>query len=486
MLNRDFCRIIALTLLLLPLAVRAEVPDDRPNIVFIMADDLGYGHLGCYGQEIIQTPNIDRLAGEGMRFTQAYAGCSVCAPSRNSLMTGQHTGHVSVRGNGGGVSLQPNDTTVAQLLKKAGYQCALFGKWGLGEQGTPGIPMNKGFDEFFGYLHQLHAQFYYPAFLWHNQEKVYFPENAAMKRGTYAPDLILQQALNFVRDNRNRLFFLYLPVTLPHHEFIAPDETLDMYRGKFEEFPIAHWRDGYALPAEPRATFAAMVTHLDKEVGRLLTLLDELALNDHTIVFFVSDNGAAHGPLENAEFFKANGELRGYKGSLYEGGIRVPMIVRWPGHIKAKTESDFVTYFPDILPTLSELAQISAPLPQNIDGISIVSILLDRGKQVSRPYLYWEDGEYERTPPYQLIRDSFMQAVRMGKWKAVKNSPADPLELYNLDLDEQEKTDLAATHTDIVNQIRTLMDQSHRDAPPQLDMTHQQAAKLYIPRESSP
>jgi len=469
--------------LLLPLSVAAGNPDGRPNIVLIIADDLGYGHLGCYGQEIIQTPNIDRLAGEGMRFTQAYAGCSVCAPSRNTLMTGQHTGHVSVRGNGGGVSLQPNDTTVVQLLKNTGYQCALFGKWGLGEYGTPGVPLNKGFDEFFGYLHQLHAQFYYPEFLWHNREKVYFPENTGMKRITYAPDLILQKALNFIKINRNRLFFLYLPVTLPHHEFIAPEETLDMYRGKFEEFPIAHWRDGYALPAEPRATFAAMVTHLDKEVGRLVTLLDELDLKDKTVVFFVSDNGAAHGPLENAAFFRANAELRGFKGSLYEGGIRIPMIVRWPGHIKADTESALVTYFPDFLPTLTEFAQVSMPLPEGIDGNSIVPTLLGRGEQVRHPYLYWEDGEYERIPPYQLIRDSFMQAVRMRNWKGVKNSPADRIELYNLDLDIEEKTDLSDAHPDIVEQISRLMDSSHRDAPPQLDMTRQEAAGLYIPSE---
>ncbi len=416
-----------------------------------------------------------------MRFNQAYSGCSVCAPSRNTLMTGQHSGHISVRGNGGGVSLLENDITIAQILKKAGYKTGLFGKWGLGEEGTVGIPNNKGYDQFFGYLHQLHAQFYYPEFLWKNQEKIYFPENNNMKRGTYSPDLILRKSFEFIKENKNAPFFLYLPVAIPHHEFIAPDETLVLYSGRFEEFPIPHWRDGYALPREPRATFAAMVTHMDKGIGELMALLNDLQLDKNTIVFFVSDNGAAHGPLENAEFFKANGLLRDYKGSLYEGGIRVPMIVRWPGKIQRNSTTDLITYFPDIMPTLADLAEASSYVPENIDGLSILPTLLNQGKQVKHELLYWEDTEYHRTQPFGPIKETSITAVRMGKWKGVRNSPNSPIELYNLDTDIGEKDDLAGKFPEIVDKISKIMAMEHKDAPPQVDMPHDEAAKLYIP-----
>ncbi len=481
--STNFIRIVTFLLITIFLIVinSCSNNDHKPNIIFIMSDDLGYGHLGCYGQKIIQTPNIDRLAKEGMLFTQAYSGCSVCAPSRNSLMTGQHSGHISVRGNGGGVSLQDKDITIAQVLKKAGYKTGLFGKWGLGEEGTAGIPNKKGFDQFFGYLHQLHAQFYYPEFLWHNQEKIYFPENKGMKRVTYSPDLILNKAFEFIHQNKNQPFFLYLPVAIPHHEFIVPDETLDMYRGKFKEFPIPHWRDGYALPKEPRATFAAMVTHMDKGIGELIILLRDLKIYKNTIIFFVSDNGAAHGPLENAEFFKANGDLRDYKGSLYEGGIRVPMIVSWPGKVLANSETDLITYFPDIMPTLAELASASASLPAKIDGISIVPTLLNKDTQNKHIACYWEDADYYRSSPFGPISVSFMQAVRMGKWKGVKNSPDTPIELYNIALDIGEKQNLAREHSEIVQRLAKIMQAEHEEAPPQVDMTHEEAARLYIP-----
>jgi arylsulfatase A-like enzyme len=453
----------------------------KQNIIFIIADDLGYGHLGCYGQEIIQTPNIDKLAQEGITFIQAYSGCSVCAPSRSSLMTGLHTGHVSVRGNGGGVSLSLNDITIADLLKEAGYVTGIFGKWGLGEQGTVGVPNKKGFDEFFGYLHQLHAQFYYPEFLWENQKKYQIPANKNGQRGEYSHDLIMQRACDFIRRHRDRPFFLYLPVAIPHHEFIAPDETLQMYSGQFDETPIDHWRDGYALPSEPKATFAAMVTHMDKEIGNLMALLKELSIDKKTIVFFVSDNGAAHGPLENAEFFRANGPLRDYKGSLYEGGIRIPMIVRWPGHIQASSQSEHMTYFPDIMPTLAELAGAGHLVPENIDGISIVPALLQQDQQEEHPWLYWEDAEYERVSPYGMIAGTFMQAIRMKQWKAVKNSPGAPVELYDLSIDISETQDLANKHPDVIEKIKQIMETAHTEPPPQVDMTHSEAARLYIP-----
>jgi len=455
----------------------------KPNIIFIMADDLGYSHLGCYGQKIIQTPNIDKLAKEGLLFTQAYAGCTVCAPSRATLMTGLHSGHISVRGNGGGVSLLKSDLTVAQLLKKEGYATGLFGKWGLGEAGTVGVPNKKGFDEFFGYLHQLHAQFYYPEFLWDNEKKHPIPENANMQRKVYAPDLIMDRAKAFVRRHADEPFFLYFPTTLPHHEFIAPEEDMKLYRGKFEEHPIPHWRDGYALPKEPKATFAAMVTHLDKNVGEIMKLLQDLNLDEDTIVFFTSDNGAANGPLENAEFFHANGPLRGYKRDLYEGGIRVPMIVRWPGRVKTAATTDQITYFPDIMPTLIELGDAKVNPPENIDGISIVPTLLAKGQQKQHSSIYWEAGKYDRVPPYGLQPGSLLQAVRMGKWKAVKNSPDAKTELYDLAKDLGEKHNVAHENPQIVQKMNEIMKAAHHEAPPQVDMTAEEAERLYVPRE---
>ncbi len=455
--------------------------DNQPNIIFIMADDLGYGHLGCFGQKKIQTPHIDQLSQEGMTFTQAYSGCSVCAPSRGSLMTGLHSGHISVRGNGGGVSLLKNDMTIAQILKKAGYTTGLFGKWGLGEEGTVGVPNKKGFDEFFGYLHQLHAQFYYPEFLWDNQTKTQLPANKDGQRGQYSHDLIMDRATDFIRRHHQQPFFLYLPVAIPHHEFIAPDETLQMYRGKFEENPIDHWRDGYALPKEPKATFAAMVTHLDKSVGKLMALLKELRIDENTVVIFTSDNGAAHGPLENAAFFEANGPLRDYKRSLYEGGIRVPMIARWPGHIEPASKNNHVTYFPDYMPTLAELAGASSFVPENIDGLSIVSALRQEGRQKKHHMLYWENADYERTPPYQMKEKTLMQAVRMDQWKAVVNSPGAPIELYNLSDDLREENDLAKDNPEIIQKVKHILNTAHQEAPPQTDMTHEEAARLYIP-----
>ena len=452
----------------------------KPNIIFIMADDLGYGHLGCYGQKLIQTPNIDRLAAEGMKFTQAYSGCSLCAPARSSLMTGTHTGHTSVRGNGGGVSLQPNDITVAEILKNAGYKTGLFGKWGLGEHGTAGTPNKKGFDEFFGYLHQLHAQFYYPEFLWGNENKYYIPENECGKCGVYSHDLIMEKAFEFIRRNQSEPFFLYLPLTIPHHEFVAPDEALELYRGKFEEHPIAHWRDGYALPREPRATLAAMITHMDKGVGELMALLKELNIDNNTLLIFTSDNGAAEGPLSDPEFFNANGPLNGLKGSLYEGGIRVPMIARWPDNIEPNSQSDHVLYFPDVLPTLAELGGVKSNITQSIDGISFLPSLLGNASE-EHDFLYWENADYERTPPYAEISETIEQAVLIQNWKAVKNRPEETIELYNLLADIGEQCNVANEHPDIVEKMEMIMRREHKTAPPQVDITAEEAQSLYVP-----
>jgi arylsulfatase A len=454
----------------------------KPNIIYIMTDDLGYGHLGCYGQKRIQTPNIDQLASEGMRFTQSYSGCSLCAPARSTLMTGTHSGHTPVRGNGGGVSLREEDVTIAEVLKKAGYTTGLFGKWGLGETGTDGIPNKQGFDEFFGYLHQLHAQFFYPDFLWENETKYMIPENAEDRCGAYSHDLIMEKAFEFVKENKSNPFFLYLPIAIPHHEFVAPELAMQQYRGKFEEHPIPHWRDGYALPDEPRATMAAMISHMDSGVGELMQLLKELKLDENTLVIFTSDNGAAHGPLPDPEFFNASGSLRGLKGSLYEGGIRVPMIARWTTHIKPGTVNNQINYFPDVLPTLAELGNASQFIPDNLDGISFLPSLLGDDSQKKHDYLYWEDASYERIPPFGIEEQTMMQAVRMKKWKAVKNSPDSSIELYDLSMDVGEENNLASGNPGIVDEMLLIMKREHQNAPPQMDVTAAEAQKLYVPK----
>src|SRR5947209_6080152 len=332
----------ALALFAVPIAAPAAAPD-KPNIVFILADDLGYGELGCYGQKKIQTPNIDRMAAEGLRFTQAYAGSNVCAPSRSTLMTGLHTGHTPIRSNGGGKSLAATDVTVAKVLKDAGYVTGGFGKWGLGVEGTPGHPNRQGFDEFFGYYHQVHAHFYYPYWLWHNQEKVYLPENEGRKHARYAADVIHSLALDFVRRNKDRPFFLYLPSTIPHVELVAPEDSMAAYRGKWDEKPLPDPRAGYIGAEQPYATFAGMVTRLDRQVGEVFALLKELGLDGRTLVIFTSDNGAQGNQWQRvADFFDGTGGLRGYKGSFYEGGIRVPLVARWPGHVPAGGVTDHV------------------------------------------------------------------------------------------------------------------------------------------------
>ncbi|MDX1284260.1 MAG: arylsulfatase [Draconibacterium sp.] len=453
----------------------------QPNIIFIMADDLGYGHLGCYGQEIIQTPYIDKLAEEGMRFTQAYSGSSLCAPARSTLMTGTHAGHTPVRGNGGGVSLRDNDVTIAELLNKAGYATGLFGKWGLGEEGTEGIPNKQGFDEFFGYLHQLHAQFYYPEFLWENEKKFFIKENANDKCGIYSHDLIMERAKEFVEKNQNQPFFLYLPLAIPHHEFVAPDEAMKQYSGKFKERPIPFWRKGYALPDEPRATMAAMISHMDKGIGELMELLDSLNLDENTLVIFTSDNGAAHGPLPDPDFFNASGPLRGLKGSLYEGGIRVPMIARWKGKIEDGSESEFVNFFPDIFPTLAEIGMASEYVPDMLDGISFAPVFFGEENQNQHEFLYWENANYERIPPYGEVEGSLEQAILLDNWKAVKNNPDLPIELYNISQDISETTNLASEHPELIKKIETMMKKEHHQAPPQVDMTAKEAQELYVP-----
>jgi arylsulfatase A-like enzyme len=431
------------------LPLRAAAATSPPNIVFILADDLGYGELGCYGQKKIQTPNIDRLAKEGMRFTQCYSGSHVCAPSRSTLMTGLHTGHTPIRANGGYRYLYPEDVTVAEVLKKAGYTSGGFGKWGLGVVETPGFPLKHGFDEWFGYYHQIHAHFYYTYYLWHNDTKFFLPENEGHQRARYSHDEIHKQALAFIRAQKDHPFFAYLPYTLPHVQLVVPEDSLRPYQGKWEETPMPDPRPGYIGAEEPYATFAGMVSRLDRGVGEVMALLKELNLDERTIVLFSSDNGPQGNQWQRvADFFNGNGPLRGYKGEWYEGGIRIPLIARWPGKIKPDTTSDHACAFWDFLPTFAELA--GAETPKNLDGLSFVPTLLGKA-QKEHDFLYWEMGR----------GTNLNQAVRMGDWKAIRHKLKGPIELYNLSTDRAEKTNVASEHPDIVEKITKLMASEH-------------------------
>lgn len=335
------------------LAADRPVLRNRPNIVFILADDLGYGHTGAYGQEIIRTPNIDSLAADGLRFSNAYAGCSVCGPCRSVLMTGMHMGHTPVRENWGGAPIGPDDITVGSVLKGAGYRTGLFGKWGIGAEGTEGIPTRHGFDETFGYLHQVHAHLYYPEYLFKNDRKYALPGNLNHQRKQYSHDVIAAEALNFIRRHKDERFFCYCPFTLPHPEFLVPEDSFAEYRGKLAEPPPRPQRPFYhqAHQPYPHAAYAAMVTRLDRTVGEILALLKELHLDQNTVVFFASDNGTS----DRANFFRGNGPFRGGKETMYEGGLRVPMIARWPGKIAANRTSDLPWSFQDVMPTLAAI-----------------------------------------------------------------------------------------------------------------------------------
>lgn len=446
--RRDFLALSSLSLTSLAAAQRDRERPEQPNFVFIMADDLGAYDLGCYGQKLIRTPNIDRMAAEGMRFTDCYAGGTVCAPSRSVLMTGQHTGHTSVRANasgrtGGRVSLRAEDVTIAQVLKgpewrdafdeDRAYATAVIGKWGLGEPGTPGLPNDHGFDEWFGFLNQQHAHNHYPQYLWRNKEKEILRGNLHGQRREYASDLFLREALYFIERRRYQPFFLYFTPTVPHAEFVAPD------LGAYAKEP---W------PEEAKH-YAAMVTRMDSYVGRILAKLKECGLEENTVVFFTSDNGG----VIDYKPFATTGPLRGRKGSIYEGGIRVPMIVRWPGRVKAGAVSNFPWAFCDVLPTLANLAGVRG-IPRNVDGISIAPTLAGKTQDSDRP-LYWESYE----------QGGFHQAVRMGRWKGVRHGLSAPLELYDLSADVGEAKDVAAAHKDIVAKMEAYLKTCRTDSP---------------------
>ena len=417
----------------------------KPNIIFIMADDLGYGDLSCYGQKIIQTPNIDRLATEGMRFTQVYAGATVCAPSRCTLMTGKHQGHALVRGNRNPeVALRPEDVTVAEVLKGAGYTTALYGKWGVGGPITSGRPNLKGFDDFFGYLSQWHAHTFYPEHLWENEIERFIRGNLGRRRGEYSHDLFTDRALKFLDRQHDKPFFLYLPYTIPH-----TNNELGRATGDGMEVP------DYGSYAEkdwpnPEKGFAAMIERLDRDVGRILDKLRERAIDENTIVFFTSDNGPHREGGHDPDLFQSRGPLRGIKRDLYEGGIRVPTLARWLGKIEPGEVSDQTWAFWDVLPTLAELG--GAAPPSDIDGISMVPSLLGKA-QDQHEYLYWEFHER-----------GFLQAIRMGDWKGVRLAKGAKIELYDLKNDLGEQDNIADNHPDVVQKIEHLMETARTES----------------------
>ncbi|MCJ8165711.1 arylsulfatase [Pontibacter sp. E15-1] len=444
----------------------AAFAQQKPNVVFILVDDMGYGDLGSYGQRLIQTPNIDQLAANGIRFTQFYAGTSVCAPSRASLMTGRHTGHTPVRGNfeiqpEGQYPIPDSTFTMAEMFRRAGYTTGLFGKWGLGYPGSAGEPNKQGFDQFFGYNCQRQSHNFFPDHLWDNGQRVNL-RNTPSNQQEYAAGIIQNKALNFVADNAKKPFFLYLAYTLPHAALQLPegDEVFEMYKRKFREQPQpvdAGWKGvGYQPQAYPKAAYAAMVTKVDAYVGEVVQALKRQGIEQNTLIVFASDNGPHREGGNQPEFFDSSGGLRGIKRDLYEGGIRVPVIASWPAVIKNGRQSDYIGAFWDFLPTFAALT--GQPIPQSIDGISILPTLTSKGKQAQHEFLYWEFHE-----------DGGRQAVRMGDWKGVRlgviaNSKA-PVQLFNLATDPAETTDVSTAHPEAVKKIERILAREHAAHP---------------------
>lgn len=446
--------------LLLSLAMLSG-EESKPNIIYILADDLGYGDLSFLGQEKFETPNIDKLAAKGMFFEEHYSGSTVCAPSRSSLMTGQHTGRTFVRGNRevqpeGQYPISDESLLIPEILKDAGYVSGIFGKWGLGYPGSEGEPLKQGFDVFYGFNCQRLGHHYYPYHLWNNEEKVMLDENVGEAKGTYAPNLIHDRTLQFIEDSKDQPFFCFVASIIPHAELVAPEEYMERFRGKLSEVKKYKGVDSgpklrqgpYQSQDEPRTAFAAMVALLDDQVGEIVAKTEELGIADNTLIIFTSDNGAHQEGGADPDFFDSNGVFRGHKRDLYEGGIHVPMIAYWPGKIEAASTTGHISAFWDMLPTFSDLAGL--PMPEGIDGISILPTLLGEGAQSNHPYLYWEFHE----------RGGRM-AVRMGKWKGVRydvfKKPNKPMELYDLSKDPGEKNNLASAHPEVVQRIEAIM-----------------------------
>lgn len=434
----------------------------KPNIIYILADDLGYGDLSCYGQEKFSTPNIDKLAKEGMLFTQHYAGSAVCAPSRSTLMTGLNTGHTPIRGNKGvepeGEYPIPKATfTIAELLKEKGYSTGAFGKWGLGGPGTEGDPLKQGFDAFYGYNSQMLAHNYYPDHLWDNEDMVLLTENEGVNNRQYAPDLIHQKALSFIEKNKKAPFFLFYASVLPHAELVAPEAYMSKFIGKFQPEKAFVGTDtgknfrkgGYASQANPHAAFVAMITLLDNQIGEIVSKVKELGLEDNTIIIFTSDNGPHKEGGADPDYFNSNGPFRGYKRDLYEGGIRVPMIVKWKGKIEEGSKTDHISAFWDVMPTLAKI--VGTKIKNAIDGISFLPTLLNKGIQKQHKYLYWEFHELNGR-----------QTIRQNSWKLIKYdvNKNGKYELYNLENDLSETNDLATKMPEKVVKLAKILKSS--------------------------
>ncbi len=452
---------------------KSPLVEQKTNIIFILADDLGYGDLSFLGQQYIETSNIDRLAKEGMFFTNHYSGATVCAPSRSSFLTGLHTGHTPIRGNSevqpeGQYPMPDSVATVAKVLEDAGYKTGAFGKWGLGFIGTSGDPNQQGFEQFYGYNCQRYAHRYYPAHLWHNSEKIVLEGNGWKEKTVYAPDEIQEKTISFIENNKDNPFFLFMPIVMPHAELAAPeDEIIQKYRTKFgDEKPYiagknADYGPDMNIPAyqshpTPHAAFAAMVERMDVYVGEVLAKLDELGLTENTLIIFASDNGAHQEGGADPDFFDSNGQFRGHKRDLYEGGVRTPMIAWWPGTIEAGSQTDHISAFWDLFPTFAEVAGSKAPA--YIDGISFLPELLGEKDQKQHEYLYWEFHE-----------QGGKQAVRQGKWKAIKlqvfGSDQPTIELYDLSLDIGEENNIASKNPEKVAELEVLMNSSHTTNP---------------------
>ena len=445
-------------------AIVKEIPK-LPNIIYILADDLGYGDLSSYGQEKFKTPNIDKLASQGMLFTQHYSGSTVCAPSRSALMTGMHTGHTVVRGNKevqpeGQYPIPDSTYTLAEAMKKAGYVTGAFGKWGLGFPGSEGDPISQGFDTFFGYNCQRLGHNYYPRHLWDNKDSVVLSENFGKGKGIYAPQLIHEKTLQFIDNNKDNPFFLFVPSIIPHAELAAPEEVLKKYRGKYppekeykgqDDGP--EYRNGpYESQKETHAAFVAMIDVLDTQVGEIMNKVEELGISDNTIIIFTSDNGPHTEGGADPEYFNSNGPLKGTKRDLYEGGIRVPLIVKWPNEISPGSKTDHVSAFWDVFPTFSDI--VGFERPNDLDGVSFLPTLIkSKDSQKKHDYLYWEFHE-----------KGGRQALRKGDWKAVKynvlKNPQAPIELYDLSEDIGEENNLADQHPDIIKEMEDIFNKA--------------------------
>ncbi|MBL7186235.1 MAG: arylsulfatase [Phycisphaerae bacterium] len=427
-----------------PYARRRGAVAGKPNVVYIMLDELGYFELSCMGNKYLKTPNIDRMANEGMRFTQALAGGPVCAPTRCTLMTGQHTGHCTVRMNSQVWPMRAEDVTVAEVLKRGGYATGGFGKWGCGDRGTTGAPELHGFDLFYGYYNQTHAHSFFPNYLVRNGEKVQLEGNTGdfHKGKHFSHHLIFNESVKFICEHKDQPFLCYCAWTPPHGQWGIPEDE-----PAWLQFKDKPWNAGDRRPEDAKV-YAAMVKMVDRQIGDILTLLKELGLEDNTIVFVCGDNGGRGG---FGNFFDPNRHFRGQKGTLYEGGLRIPMIVRWPGRIKAGTVSDHLWYFPDVMPTLAELAGVDPP--DKIDGISILPTLLGEEavgrKQKMHEFLYWEHRG--------------QKAVRMGNYKAVKPGKSEQFELYNLDKDIGERNNIADEHPKVLAKMKACAEKSHTE-----------------------